>query len=66
MSGERTEKALARAEQALRRIDAARGRVAITLADQTRHNDRLRQAIAETLRDLDRMLATPDDGGAAA
>lgn len=60
MTGERTEKALARLERALHRIETASSRARAGLAEQTRKNDRLRQAIAETLRDLDLLIAEGD------
>jgi hypothetical protein len=67
MSGDRTEKALARIDLALGRIAAAQGRAEAAALARTRHNERLKQAIAETLRDLDGLIhaADPSEGGGA-
>lgn len=62
MSGERTEKAFARIDQALGRIAAAASRAEAAAVARARHNDRLKQAIAETLRDLDALIYASDDG----
>ena len=62
MSGERTEKAFARIDLALSRIDAATSRAEAAAVARARHNDRLKQAIAETLRDLDALIHSTDEG----
>lgn len=60
MPGERTTKALARIDAALQRIDNAASRAERTLKAQHARNDHLRQAITETLRDLDLLIAEQD------
>ena len=60
MSGERTEKAFARIDLALDRITAAAGRAEAAVLAQGQRNDRLRQAVAETLRDLDALIQNAD------
>ena len=57
MTGDRTEQALARLERAAQRIEQAATRTGATLADETRRNAGLRQAISETLRELDQMIS---------
>ncbi len=63
MIGERTEQALARIDSALARIERAgtqagkaAQQTAVSAAEQARKHDRLRQAVAETLRDLDLLI----------
>lgn len=66
MTGERTEKALARMDLALRRIEIAGVRAKAALDTKSRQNETLRRAVTETLRDLDQMInhAEGEAGGA--
>lgn len=57
MTGERTQQALARIEAALGRIESAVPRTAASLATQQQRTERLRQAIGETIRDLDLLIS---------
>ncbi|MFA7588686.1 MAG: hypothetical protein WCY11_21280 [Novosphingobium sp.] len=57
MTGERTSQALARIDAALARIEWATGRTGEAIAAQGRKHDALRQAVSETLRDLDILIA---------
>jgi hypothetical protein len=52
----RIDSALARIEQAGTRAGQAASRSAEEAAQQARKHDRLRQAVAETLRDLDLLI----------
>jgi hypothetical protein len=57
MTGERTETALARIDAALARINAASARVGSRTGDLARKHDHLRAAVAQTLHDLDLLIA---------
>ena len=62
MVAERTDRALTRLDEALRRIESASIRAQQTLADRAQRDDRLRQAITETLRDLDGLINEGSQG----
>jgi len=63
MTGERTETALARIDAAVARINAASALVGDRTGDLARKHDRLRGAVAQTLHDLDLLIA--EQGGAS-
>ena len=60
MTGERTETALARIDAALARINTATPQVGTRCADSARRHDHLRAAVAQTLHDLDLLIAEQD------
>ena len=57
MTGERTETALARVDAALARIEQASARIASRTGTLARRHDHLRAAVAQTLHDLDLLIA---------
>ena len=63
MTGERTETALARIDAALARINEATTRVGTHGAELARRHDHLRNAVAQTLRELDLLIAEQEGAG---
>jgi len=63
MTGERTETALARIDAALARITAASSHVDARSAELARKHDHLRSAVAQTLHDLDLLIAEQEGAG---
>ena len=57
MTGERTTAALARIDAAVARIDRAAARVGEQGRELARRHDHLRSAVAQTLHDLDLLIA---------
>ncbi len=57
MTGERTQQALARIEAALARIEHASAAAEAAAGAAARRHETLRTAVAETLRDLDLLIA---------
>jgi hypothetical protein len=69
MTGERTQTALARIDAAVARVNAAGQRVGNRTGDLARKHDHLRSAVAQTLHDLDLLIAeqegaSPGESGA--
>lgn len=62
MSSERTEQALARIDAALARIQNAAAQAETAVGEQARRHDVLRQAVAETVRDLDILIGGRNGG----
>ncbi len=65
MSCERTEQALARIDAALARIQKAATQAETAAGEQARRHDVLRQAVAETMRDLDILIKGQSEGFAS-
>lgn len=65
MTGERTETALARIDAALARIQNATPRLSERTGELARKHDHLKAAVAQTLHDLDLLIAehSGDDAG---
>lgn len=63
MTGERTETALARIDAAVARINAASARVADRTGQLARKHDHLRSAVAQTLHELDLLIAQQEGTG---
>jgi len=63
MTGERTEQALARIDAAVARINAASALVGNRTGERARKHDHLRQAVAQTLHDLDLLIAEHEPAG---
>jgi hypothetical protein len=57
MTGERTETALARIDAALARINRACAQAGDRSMERARKHDHLRSAVAQTLHDLDLLIA---------
>ncbi len=63
MTGEKTETALARIDAAVARINEATNRVGTRGAELARRHDHLRSAVAQTLHDLDLLIAEQEGAG---
>ncbi len=65
MSCERTEQALARIDAALARMQSAATHAETAAGEQARRHEVLRQAVAETMRDLDILIGGRNGGFAS-
>lgn len=62
MIGERTQTALARIDAAVARINAASAKSGDRTGEIARKHDHLRAAVAQTLHDLDLLIAETEGG----